>query len=347
MMRKKWVITLLIWLIGSVNTFIFGYQSSGIQELTLRGLNYTTDLAADSEYLYVVDALNKQINKYDYQGQEAGEFGGEGKGPGEFLKLNNIDLCGSRLYALEPTAYKVVVFDVQSGAVNHEFTLDDVPMRSPVDLRCGGDALTVSYDHSFIQGKLDMNRTKLVVHVNEQGAITDTVATLDAEEYLINKMEGGFGVQPMPFRRNGLYAINGDYFIYNNNREPILEICDTTGHQLDSRQITGQPSDITLGMRTHETNIFHVLKRSIAQSDQEMHDRLPYTDAIILDGDRYFVQRNWKSKQNTIYMGNVTKGGLENVISLDKNYRLYDLTPTYFIVAELGFSPSRVRIIPR
>ncbi|MGM0586816.1 MAG: 6-bladed beta-propeller [Bacteroidota bacterium] len=340
-------ILLILWLNMLWANPAYPFQPTGTTELTLNGLNYSIDLVADDQYLYVADAMNLKIMVYNYRGEHVREIGRDGRGPGEFSKLLDLALCGNRLYALDHEINKVVVFNKENGEPIQEILLDKVPMRSPGSIQCKGQQLNIGYDHSFVQGQLDMDRNKLVAHVNDRGSIIDTLAFLDAQEWLLNKMEGGFGVQPMPFRRDGIYAVSSNYVISNNNRGPKIEVRDTTGKNLNDWTIPSDPSQVTLGMRTRETNLFHVLKRSIAQSDQEMHEYLPYTDAILLDGNHFYVQRNWKSKDNTIYQGTVGTEGLVKITGIDDQYQLLDITATHFIVAKLGFMNVDVKIIPK
>jgi hypothetical protein len=85
--------------------------------LSIGGLNEETlfqwtGVAADDEgFIYVLDAMDYSLKKFDVRGKLLKKTGGKGQGPGEFMAPRLLDGSGDSLYATDQNAAAIFVFD--------------------------------------------------------------------------------------------------------------------------------------------------------------------------------------------------------------------------------------------
>lgn len=66
----------------------------------------------DSLNLYLIESMTQEIKVFDKNGYLIKTIGERGRGPGEFLRLNNIALVDNILYAFDPAQFRVSVFSL-------------------------------------------------------------------------------------------------------------------------------------------------------------------------------------------------------------------------------------------
>jgi len=71
-------------------------------------------------HLFVYDSGKHQILKLDNKGHVLTKFGRKGRGPGEFLRVNNLFLSNSNLYVVDPTQFRISRFNLD-GKLNDTF----------------------------------------------------------------------------------------------------------------------------------------------------------------------------------------------------------------------------------
>ena len=65
--------------------------------------------------LFVYDAGSKQVIRLDSQGNKLQTFGGAGRGPGEFIRVNNMFLAQGNLYVVDRIQYRISRFDLDGN----------------------------------------------------------------------------------------------------------------------------------------------------------------------------------------------------------------------------------------
>jgi len=63
-----------------------------------------------TSHLFVYDAAKKQVLKLDSNGKVVNSFGGQGRGPGEFIMVNNMFLADNQLYIVDQVQMKISRF---------------------------------------------------------------------------------------------------------------------------------------------------------------------------------------------------------------------------------------------
>ncbi|MEP1150736.1 MAG: 6-bladed beta-propeller [Balneola sp.] len=72
----------------------------------------------DNFNLYVIDSMTQEIKVFDKNGKLINRIGKRGRGPGEFLRLNNLYLESDLIYAFDPVQYRVTIFDTKGDLVS-------------------------------------------------------------------------------------------------------------------------------------------------------------------------------------------------------------------------------------
>jgi hypothetical protein len=86
-----------------------------------------TGVAVDSEgFIYVLDAMDYSLKKFDAGGRLVGKTGRKGQGPGEFLAPRMLECSGNRLFATDQYRTGIQVFDLELA---FQAT---IPCRAPI-----------------------------------------------------------------------------------------------------------------------------------------------------------------------------------------------------------------------
>ncbi|MEQ9265962.1 MAG: 6-bladed beta-propeller [Balneolaceae bacterium] len=102
------------------NEFIFGKdQSLRVSEYLGQVNGYVTD---DTLNLYVIESMTQEIKVFDKEGYLIRKIGKRGRGPGEFLRLNNIALIDNLIYAFDPVRFRINIFNLEGVLLGTLFT---------------------------------------------------------------------------------------------------------------------------------------------------------------------------------------------------------------------------------
>ena len=87
---------------------------------------------------FVYDARSKKVIELDKNGDVVNKYGGKGRGPGEFLKVNNIFLTNKYLYVSDPLQWRITRFQIDgdlAGTMNYgEDNRQSSPPPAPLPL---------------------------------------------------------------------------------------------------------------------------------------------------------------------------------------------------------------------
>lgn len=73
---------------------------------------------ADSQgFVYIADAIAKEIRRFDAEGRLMWKVGRKGQGPGEFEKIDYLGVGFGRVYAVDEGNERITVLDAETGAV--------------------------------------------------------------------------------------------------------------------------------------------------------------------------------------------------------------------------------------
>ncbi|MFU8812590.1 MAG: 6-bladed beta-propeller [Balneolaceae bacterium] len=87
-------------------------------------------LKYNDAHLFVYDSQLKKVLKIDLQGTVVNEYGGEGRGPGEFVGVSDFFLADGELYIVDLNQFLIHVFE-QEGRFNSSFAFTPPANRLP------------------------------------------------------------------------------------------------------------------------------------------------------------------------------------------------------------------------
>jgi hypothetical protein len=117
-------------------------------------------VVSDSQkFIYVTDAMDYALKKFDQEGKLVKRAGGKGQGPGEFSAPRLLDCSDEYLFVSEQYMPVIKVFDRD---LRHRY---DIPLRAPV-----GD-MKVLADDLVAVVVLTARRTSAVLFCNQKGEV--------------------------------------------------------------------------------------------------------------------------------------------------------------------------------
>lgn len=133
--------------------------------------NTPSDIVLDEAgNIYILDAGNHRIQKFDPEGKYLGSFGREGQGPGEFNSPTSLDIdAEGNLIIADRRSRKIQIFST-GGSLRKTITLTKNPLSKVLALNSGLMATigTVGYD---IEGKDNEPLPKLIRLLDSDGNI--------------------------------------------------------------------------------------------------------------------------------------------------------------------------------
>jgi sugar lactone lactonase YvrE len=133
--------------------------------------NLPSDIVQDDTgNIYILDAGNCRVQKFDSEGKYIDTFGREGQGPGEFNTPTSLDIdANGNLIVSDPIGRKIQVFSTE-GSLRKTMTLTKHPLSEAYALNSGLLAIkgTVGYD---FEGKDDEPLPKLICLLDSEGNI--------------------------------------------------------------------------------------------------------------------------------------------------------------------------------
>jgi len=127
-------------------------------------------------FIYVTDAMDYALKKFDPEGNLLERAGGKGQGPGEFSAPRLLDCSDGYLFVSEQYIPIIKVFDRD---LHHRF---DIPLRAPV-----GD-MKVLADDLLAVVVLTARRTSAVLFCNRKGEVVKEVEFSGGPEGLLMDM---------------------------------------------------------------------------------------------------------------------------------------------------------------
>jgi len=146
----------------------------------------------DAGNIYILDAGNYRIQKFDPEGKYLDSFGREGQGPGEFNSPSSLDIDSEgSLFIADPRARKIQIFSTE-GRLLKTITLTKHPLSEVYSLNSGMVAMkgTVGYK---IEGKDNDPLPNLIRLLDAEGNITMEFGEMfDYKHRFLNQKGNGF-----------------------------------------------------------------------------------------------------------------------------------------------------------
>ena len=155
--------------------------------------NSPSDLVMDEAgNIYILDAGNDRIQKFDPEGKFLASFGREGQGPGEFQSPTSLDIdADGNLIVADWRARKIQIFS-KEGSLLETITLTKTPLSKVYALNSGLMATvgTLGYD---IEGKGKEPLPKLIRLLDKEGNIEREFGDMfDYKHRMLNQKGNSF-----------------------------------------------------------------------------------------------------------------------------------------------------------
>ncbi|MGM0586809.1 MAG: 6-bladed beta-propeller [Bacteroidota bacterium] len=291
--------------------------------------------------VYAADIIENQIIEFDVDGEKLNTLGREGRGPGEFRGLYDIDICNGLLFSVDHRMKKISVYDLNNHSLVREYIPDKIPLRGLKGIQCSGDKIFLEFEHGYNQGRLDIKRDNLVIEYSQDFKKGDTLLTVKAKEYILNKMDGGFSVMPMPFPNRGVFDIGENYIVYANNRADYLYLMELKSGSIDSLKFSWSADLIPNKVMKKELDFFHIRKSDLGD-DVELHERFPNVDVIDIKDDVVLVQKGYKSNGNAIYRTHVGGDTFEKVFEIEPELKMIGVENGEIVLADIDFGKFKL-----
>lgn len=159
--------------------FLQSYEYIALETLPNAIIGNVDKLKVFDGKLFVLS--ENQVFVYDFSGNFLFKIDESGRGPGEYLKINNISLDSNILYIYDNVQYRILLFSAEDGQyLNTHTTLHSVKEMQFVDNYFFADRSMIS--NKYIEG----NERLLVGKIEEQEPITSSFFPMPTSEAINN-----------------------------------------------------------------------------------------------------------------------------------------------------------------
>jgi hypothetical protein len=302
-----------------VQIFLFGSISYGQlldKNLTIGtesdqiyfGLVQSIDVSKSGD-IYISDWYTKNIRVFDINGNLTDTIGREGKGPGEFSKIDGSALNDSGyLYVYDPNLIRVSIFGIGSSSNALTKTLKIPKLENSTQygsfpsginvFNTGGNFL-LKYKIPYSAGTSNLNRKQRYVLFSKNGDIIEQpLLTLPVDQRLVKDQRGAISVTSMPFGRSSLLEIGPDDHIYTAWTEELdIKVYNKEGEYIKS--ITDQVKKISISDADLEQEKEKKSSFNLSNFSDQIPDSHPAFDWFEVDDDgRIWVAVNTEDRDN-------------------------------------------------
>lgn len=281
----------------------FEFSTFSLDTSITSSLNHPAHLRYHDKYLYVMDASDQFIKRFNEYGVFVDTIGnGRGRGPGEFLSFTDLDFSSNHIWVSDVNKRELTSFDYEGNLINSfnykRGTFRVASSEDEVFLLTLGDSLLISkYDFN---GKLI---SKFGEFINNQRLNTMSmsgrifyVPELNELAYLLHKASYLFYFSPMGDLIRAVELIDKQKF---HNTSP--KIIENNMIQAKSPRTETEISDWAI----FEGKLF---LKGLIRTGSEFTDRIDFIDVYSLDGSTYlysvkvpYIFHSFAIKENILY----------------------------------------------
>lgn len=275
-----------------------GFEIKDTDELTIGRMG---DIAVAEDGRIFISALQQNsILVFKPDGSYLTTLGNEGKGPGEFLNIDQLKIYGDYLFVYDSNQERINVFSLNPLSFSHTVNLqgisntDGLEGYSPFQLFIANEeTFLMSFRDRFSMDNLDDKRVSYYV-VNQTGKITRKIFEQSDVKYFKSD-DGGFTrIFSSPFHTKPLTVVSNDGRLFSSNgRNFLIKVYDSNGRYLrayyypfDRVQVTRENiRSYTFGNSEEDNEVFQEMTQ-----DNELPKTWPVLNEILIDNkDRLWV----------------------------------------------------------
>jgi len=197
--------------------------------------------------MYVADALSPYVivmvqdkNQLTMKGQ----IGKNGRGPGEFLKVSNLQLMGEEeLLAYDNRLKRASVFNIESHEVGKMISLNVNRGNNPTELFATSGNAFFSREERFFRETDKSGQKRFVVlkkYDNDGELKQDSVLVKFDDDALVYRTSGGMSVNTMPaIGRKSIFRFYDNKIYHAWTGENRIDVYDYSGQKLNSIEPVG------------------------------------------------------------------------------------------------------------
>lgn len=239
----------------------------------------------------------KSVHVYERNGDKKGIIGREGRGPGEFAVIHNMQSKNGMLYVFDANQSRISVFDSETFELKREIFVPSIN-----DMRGTGEFTVVNNDY-LIVGVLENNRsaesavTQRFMHyylMDYSGNVVEPAITItDIDDYYEIINQRGRSYPAVPFDRTILFSLSESGKIYLLwTGQVAIKVLDVNGNFLNG--IYYPYSNVKVQGDSDFPIYYETLRLSIPDARRTLGERLPKTrpavfDFIVDDEERIWV----------------------------------------------------------
>ncbi|TVR35729.1 MAG: 6-bladed beta-propeller [Balneolaceae bacterium] len=239
----------------------------------------------------------KSVHVYESNGDKKGIIGREGRGPGEFVVIHNMQSKNGMLYVYDANQSRISVFDTETFELEREIFVPSIN-----DIRGTGEFSVVNNDY-LIVGVIENIRsaesavTQRFMHyylMDHSGNVVEPAITItDIDDYYEIVNQRGRSYPTVPFDRTTLFSLfeSGKIYLLWTGQVAI-KVLDIKGNFLNG--IYYPYSNVKVQGDSDFPVYYETLRFSIPDVRRTLGERLPETrpavfDFIVDDEERIWV----------------------------------------------------------
>jgi hypothetical protein len=166
-------------------------------------LGFLMDVKISSDTIYVLDQFIKRIYLFDMNGKNIGKIDNLGKGPNEYLRIQDFDVFKNEIYLL--TDNKIIIFNKKNLQAKREVKLDNM---YPYSLMVGKKNITLStnnFPSGYILNYLSKENLRITSYLQSE---------IKSENNKMGLPFAGFMFHSIPNKNKSIFHFTFSDYIY-------------------------------------------------------------------------------------------------------------------------------------
>jgi len=302
-------------------------------------------------YIYLADVFTSSVLIVRRQGEQlriVGTIGQSGKGPGEFLTVDNLQIVEEQsLLVYDRKIGRVSIFDLETRELNNSFNISSIGRQGhfPMQFYALNNNSNIQYyalSKLFFRAgdNLGSKRTVLLQQFNAKGSLLkDSLLVKSASDAFVVKRGANMAVNPQPILgRKSVFRFRESTIFYGFTGKKNIEVYNPAGDlintiRLDLNALEVTDSDIQLAL-DKESKMMQEEKKFIREAFlKQVPEYWPYYQNYIIDEkNRLWIGlSNHLDDEKRVWHIFNFKGELLKKTKLPSNFSIFKIKDNYII----------------